>query len=158
MEAKSDAMTIPRVGLQWDKYTNRLPRWRGFADDNVLTSLTGGLFPCERRPTLYRKGMYSQPAKSTMTNISANHATSYFFSEGGCEWRTPPPWVTSLIDIGYRWGGDFQAQRKIALVSMPCDSAAAGLIGLRAAVEEDEEELARVLRERELERKRRQGG
>lgn len=73
-----------------------------------------------------------------MSNMTGNHAAPVayenFFSEAGGEWRKPPLWVESLIQLGYRWGGDLQGQRRVALVSMPCDSAACGLIALGALI------------------------
>lgn len=54
------------------------------------------------------------------------------FLEGKKEWSNLPQWASYLLHMGYRWpaGGG----RRIALVSMPCDSAAAGLIVLGALI------------------------
>lgn len=54
------------------------------------------------------------------------------FSEGEAPWRSIPEWVHFLVNLGYRWPDEDAAARRIGLVSMPCDSAAAGLIALGA--------------------------
>jgi hypothetical protein len=53
------------------------------------------------------------------------------FCEANGTMRPLPEWARFLIRLGYSWpvrGND--AERRIALISMPCDSAAAGLIVL----------------------------
>ncbi len=52
------------------------------------------------------------------------------FSEANQEWQPVPGWAEYLIHFGHRWPGSVLGQRRIALISMPCDSAAAGLIAL----------------------------
>ncbi len=52
------------------------------------------------------------------------------FSEAGHAWGTLPRWARFLIDFGYEWPMDEVRPRRIALISMPCDSAGAGLIAL----------------------------
>jgi len=56
------------------------------------------------------------------------------FSENGHEWQPIPYWVKFLIQFGYHWYGNDMEQRRIAIVSMPCESAAAGLIVLGALI------------------------
>ena len=56
------------------------------------------------------------------------------FSEGGKEWRVVPAWVAWLIGYGYRWRRDSAGARQIAILSLPCDSSASGLIALGALV------------------------
>jgi hypothetical protein len=56
------------------------------------------------------------------------------FSEGGLDWRPISHWAEFLIQFGYRWPIAAPGQRRIALISMPCDSAAAGLIALGALI------------------------
>jgi hypothetical protein len=56
------------------------------------------------------------------------------FSEAKGEWRPAPQWVEFLVRFGYEWRSEERTQRRIAVVSMPCDSAAAGLIALGALV------------------------
>jgi hypothetical protein len=56
------------------------------------------------------------------------------FSEAGLDWRPISRWAEFLIQLGYRWPIATPGQRRIALVSMPCDSAAAGLIALGALI------------------------
>lgn len=55
-------------------------------------------------------------------------------SESNREWEPVPKWAAFLIQLGYRWSDGASGRRKIALVSMPCDSAAAGLITLGAVI------------------------
>ena len=52
------------------------------------------------------------------------------FSENNTRWQEIPNWVEFLIQTGYCWPNSAPEERKIALISMPCDSAAAGLISL----------------------------
>jgi hypothetical protein len=52
------------------------------------------------------------------------------FSEGDRDWQPIPAWARFLIAFGYRWPRDGPRRRRIALISMPCDSAAAGLVTL----------------------------
>lgn len=55
-----------------------------------------------------------------------------FFHDGGRELSSLPAWASYLIKIGFRWpSGTF---RRVLLVSMPCDSAAAGLITLGSLI------------------------
>ena len=56
------------------------------------------------------------------------------FSEASQNWRPIPDWVRFLFSFGYNWPRNHPRPRRIALVSMPCDSAAAGLISLGAMV------------------------
>jgi hypothetical protein len=54
------------------------------------------------------------------------------FSEANCEWQETPSWASFLIRCGFDWLRDVQAPRRIGLISMPCDSAGAGLVALGA--------------------------
>jgi hypothetical protein len=56
------------------------------------------------------------------------------FSESSQEWRPVPAWVEWLVGCGFGWPNDQAGGRRIAIVSMPCDSAAAGLISLGSLV------------------------
>ncbi len=56
------------------------------------------------------------------------------FSESDREWTPLPKWISFLIRLGFAWPDSAPEQRRIALVSMPCDSAAAGLIALGALI------------------------
>lgn len=56
------------------------------------------------------------------------------FSESHQEWIPVPNWVHFLINFGYSWPTNEARPRRIALISMPCDSAAAGLIVLGALI------------------------
>lgn len=54
------------------------------------------------------------------------------FSEANGPWRTMPSWATFLVELGFAWVTSGAQARRIAVVSMPSDSAAAGLISLGA--------------------------
>lgn len=54
------------------------------------------------------------------------------FSEASAEWREIPEWANSLIEFGFRWISRASSSRRIAVISMPSDSAAAGLVTLGA--------------------------
>jgi hypothetical protein len=54
------------------------------------------------------------------------------FSEANGLWQPVPQWVTFLVGFGFAWRSCEPLARRIGLVSMPCDSAAAGLIALGA--------------------------
>jgi len=56
------------------------------------------------------------------------------FSENEHEWQQIPKWIDFLIRFGFQWHSNLLEQRRIALVSMPCDSPAAGLIALGAII------------------------
>lgn len=55
------------------------------------------------------------------------------FSDFNNPWQQVPPWVGFLIRFGFEWPAGSQI-RRIALVSMPCDSPGAGLITLGALI------------------------
>lgn len=52
------------------------------------------------------------------------------FSEAGNRWRPIPDWVRFLVGFGYHWMARRALARRLSLISMPADSAAAGLITL----------------------------
>ena len=54
------------------------------------------------------------------------------FSEAMGGWQEIPPWADFLISFGFNWPESEPEVRRIALISMPTDSAAAGLIALGA--------------------------
>ncbi|MBV6417422.1 MAG: hypothetical protein CMLOHMNK_02122 [Steroidobacteraceae bacterium] len=56
------------------------------------------------------------------------------FSESNDTWRLIPPWADFLIRLGHGWPASPSGRERICLVSMPCDSAAAGLIALGAMI------------------------
>ncbi|MEO7866896.1 MAG: hypothetical protein ABIU54_04575, partial [Candidatus Eisenbacteria bacterium] len=56
------------------------------------------------------------------------------FSEADQELQAVPPWVDYFLGLGYGWQEGGVEERRIALVSMPCDSPAAGLVALGALV------------------------
>lgn len=59
-----------------------------------------------------------------------------YFSESNKPFQPIPSWAKFLIDFGYSWRRAelSPTKRRIAIVSMPCDSAAAGLISLGALI------------------------
>jgi hypothetical protein len=56
------------------------------------------------------------------------------FSENEHKWQQIPRWAYFLIRFGFQWDFNVSEQRRIALFSMPCDSAAASLIALGALI------------------------
>lgn len=62
-----------------------------------------------------------------------NHSELYF-SEFDGEWQSIPEWVNFLIRFGYHWSEGETSNRRIAILSMPCPSPAAGLITLGALI------------------------
>jgi hypothetical protein len=67
------------------------------------------------------------------------------FSELGEPWRSIPSWAAFLLRFGYEWRRPESVSRQIAVLSMPCDSAAAGLIALGALVRDLEDPRANDL-------------
>jgi hypothetical protein len=64
------------------------------------------------------------------------------YSEVEGEWMPMPLWVRFFLSLGYTWPRIDQQLRRICLVSMPCDSPAAGLIALGAMVHDLGDPLA----------------
>lgn len=56
------------------------------------------------------------------------------YSEAGQPWEPLPKWVEWVLDVGYAWPSESGRQRRIAVISMPCDSAAAGILTLGALI------------------------
>jgi hypothetical protein len=54
------------------------------------------------------------------------------FSEANGLWQEIPEWVDFLVRLGFYWPKRATKSRRIALISLPCDSAAAGLVALGA--------------------------
>jgi hypothetical protein len=52
------------------------------------------------------------------------------FFEGDFQLEDIPPWAKFLLALGYHWDRRSNQKRRICLVSLPCDSAAAGLLAL----------------------------
>ena len=77
----------------------------------------------------------SADAHSDLTlreQMHAVRASEIRFSEDNGPWRPVPRWADFLLRFGFAWRTDAARSRRIALISMPCDSAAAGLIALGA--------------------------
>jgi hypothetical protein len=53
------------------------------------------------------------------------------FSEADAPWCTVPVWADFLLRYGFIWG-EARDKRRIGVVSMPCESAGAGLVALGA--------------------------
>lgn len=68
--------------------------------------------------------------EAELSAISRLHALE--FSEANGQWGPAPPWVRYLIDFGYLFGAQPQDFRRIGIISMPCESAGAGLVALGA--------------------------
>lgn len=56
------------------------------------------------------------------------------FSESNRPWEPVPRWAESFVRLGYEWPNAAIQVRRISLISMPCDSPAAGLIALGAMI------------------------
>ena len=56
------------------------------------------------------------------------------FFENTLDRKPIPEWAEFLINFGLNWPRNNLAERRIALISMPCDSPAAGLIALGALI------------------------
>lgn len=56
------------------------------------------------------------------------------FSESEAAWTVVPRWVHFFIQLGYLWRPKPIHGRRIAIISTPCDSAAAGLVVLGALI------------------------
>jgi hypothetical protein len=54
------------------------------------------------------------------------------FSEVNGAWQVIPRWADFLVRLGFEWPEGESETRRIGLISMPCDSAAAGLVALGA--------------------------
>jgi len=63
---------------------------------------------------------------------STQERRSIQFSEATRLWQEIPEWVQFLVKFGFYWQRQEHTNRRIALISMPCDSAAAGLVALGA--------------------------
>lgn len=56
------------------------------------------------------------------------------FSESNGPWGSIPPWANFFIQMGREWPQVQAGGRRVALISTPCDSAAAGLIVFGALI------------------------
>jgi hypothetical protein len=54
------------------------------------------------------------------------------FAEEDGKWQAIPQWADYLIRFGYGWPESDSMTRRVGLISMPCDSPAAGLVALGA--------------------------
>ena len=69
-----------------------------------------------------------------LSNFCKKFSDMAIFSDSSEEFSQFPDWVNFLIKFGFRWPAGESKKRRIALVSMPCDSPAAGLISLGALI------------------------
>ena len=67
------------------------------------------------------------------------------FSDANSSYEYIPEWVKYMLMFGYRWSKSDGFKRRIALISMPCDSAGAGLITLGALLKYLEDPFANDL-------------
>lgn len=67
-----------------------------------------------------------------MSNERGSQEQNIQFSEADGPWQSIPRWAEFLIKCGFVWGAATLGLRRIGIVSMPCESAAAGLITLGA--------------------------
>ena len=54
-----------------------------------------------------------------------------WFSEVNGPWQSIPPWAVYLMRYGFSWGAGC-GRRRIGIISLPCESAGAGLVALGA--------------------------
>src|SRR5208283_2670614 len=52
------------------------------------------------------------------------------FSEANGPWQAIPEWAEFLVKSGLNFGRPAEGTRRILIISMPCESAAAGLVAL----------------------------
>ena len=69
-----------------------------------------------------------------LSNFCKKFSDMAIFSDSSEEFSQFPDWVNFLISLGFRWPSGETRKRRIALISMPCDSPAAGLISLGALI------------------------
>lgn len=79
------------------------------------------------------RGVHRAPIASPgeLTGFGPGSRPSMRFSEAGSPWQHVPPWASYLIQCGFVWA-DGRAKRRIGIISMPCESAGAGLVALGA--------------------------
>jgi hypothetical protein len=68
--------------------------------------------------------------------------TPVLLADGTENWQPIPKWSQFLVNLGFGWPDDLAKPRRIALLSMPGESAAAGLIALGAQVKALENPMA----------------
>lgn len=61
--------------------------------------------------------------------IETNPLPDLEFSELTAGWRSLPDWVRWFVHVGYEWNPPAQ-QRRLCVISVPCDSPGAGLVAL----------------------------
>ena len=64
--------------------------------------------------------------------VPRSREESLQFSEADSPWQAIPPWANFLIRCGYVCAGPDASSRRIGLISMPCESAAAAVVTLGA--------------------------
>lgn len=76
-------------------------------------------------------GLRAQPAECTSADVEQPPQGSLVeFSESTSEWQPVPHWADFLIRFGFTWVATQDNDRRISVISMPCESAAAGLVAL----------------------------
>ena len=71
--------------------------------------------------------------RSEVASIEPDPQKQYLqFSEADAPWQRTPQWAEFLINCGFQWGEGGLGKRRIGIISMPCESAAAGLVALGA--------------------------
>ena len=76
------------------------------------------------------------------SNVLEKYSDMAGFSDSSEEISQFTEWVNFLISFGFRWPSKKTMSRRIALVSMPCDSPAAGLVSLGALIKDLQNENA----------------
>lgn len=62
-----------------------------------------------------------------------NRSKTYFAENNG-DWMAVPAWVDFFIHFGYSWRRSTHQGRRVALISMPCESPGAGLLALGSMI------------------------
>ena len=70
----------------------------------------------------------------SVTKLLPMNGDKAYFAEDNGDWQPIPGWVSFLIRFGYHWGRSASQGRRVALISMPCNSPGAGLITLGAMI------------------------
>jgi hypothetical protein len=92
--------------------------------------------PCDTKleASAYTKQLSVRSSWFARFIVSCTLEAAMDFSESHQAWIPVPTWVRFLIDLGYKWPTDHARPRRIALISMPCESAGAGLVALGAMI------------------------
>jgi hypothetical protein len=100
--------------------------------DSTLFSELDGEVELQSRSALKAERHFVSAAVTISSDTSTSRRDGVQFSETAIDWRPIPAWAQFLIKCGYIWADTTPRTRRIGVVSMPCESAAAGLLALGA--------------------------